>query len=226
MNVYVYLVYENYRRYRDYNKFQEIGITANQVKIKEKYKLEFFSVPAEYVERVYRYIQEKFVKFPFPISVRSGELQCSCSDFITKCNNLQQEKALTLTTNTTPLLLTLPPPPPALLLIDAGTPHAPSTKVIVLVKNKENEDVTVISSDPSTFLMAFSPGCPTAHPPGAAIDLHGCQGGGRDHQGVPCPLWAPQEQQPAPQPPMVQGEPGKSAFVAAEQEIQHPSSGH
>jgi hypothetical protein len=161
MNIYVYLVYENYRCYRDYNKFHEIGITANQVKIKEKYiekehyKLEFFSVPAEYVERVYRYIQEKFVKSLFPIFVRSGELQSFCSDFITKCNNLQQEKALTLTTHATPLLLTLPPPPPAPLLINAGTSHAPSTKMIVLIKNKENEDVTVISSNPSTSFMAF-----------------------------------------------------------------------
>jgi hypothetical protein len=52
-------MYENYRCYRNYNKFHEIGVTMNQVKIKEKYiekehyKLEFFSVSAK---KVYKYI--------------------------------------------------------------------------------------------------------------------------------------------------------------------------
>jgi len=74
------MVYENYRHYKDYNKFHEISLTISQVNIKEKYidkddyKIEFFEVPAEYAEKVFRYIQEKFFKSLFSINLRNEEL--------------------------------------------------------------------------------------------------------------------------------------------------------
>lgn len=147
---YLYIVYENYRHYKEYNKFYEINLTTNQVEVKERYiekdnyMMEFFEVPTEYAEKVYKYVQEKFIKSPFPINVRSGELQSTCKDFIKKCNTLKQEKNLSVShipeSSGHPLLL----PPPL-----------PTTKVIVLLSNKENGEVTVISNDDNTDNIMF-----------------------------------------------------------------------
>jgi hypothetical protein len=93
--IYLYLMYENYRHYKDYNKFYEILLAINQVSIKKKYidkdnyKMKFFEVPTEYVKKMFKYIQDKYVKSLFSINVRSGELQTTCGDFIKKINNIR-----------------------------------------------------------------------------------------------------------------------------------------
>jgi hypothetical protein len=158
--VYLYMVYENYRRYKDYNKFYEISLTDNQVLIKEKYmdkddyKMEFYEVPREYAGKVFKYVQDRFIKSNFPINVRSGELQSACIDFIKKCNNIKQEKVATgleeVTVAKKASLLTLLPPP--LLL--------PSSKLIALIANKATGELTVVHSvdtnSPPEFLQQIS----------------------------------------------------------------------
>lgn len=171
--VYLYLVYENYRHYKDYNKFHEISLTTNQVEVKEKYidkdtyKMEFFEVPIEYAEKVFRYIQERFFKSPFPLNLRSGELQSACSDFIKKINSIRQEKGtsptITYPTITTTISSHLPLPSisslPQLLPLALSLPSpSPSThKLIALIGNKNNGGVTVISNgDNVDFLHQIS----------------------------------------------------------------------
>jgi hypothetical protein len=96
---YLYLVYENYKHYKNFNKFYKIGLTKNQLEIKEKhidkdeYKFEFFVVPEEFAETVLKYVRDKFVKVSFPLKVESGELQAVCTEFINKCNKHMQEKS-------------------------------------------------------------------------------------------------------------------------------------
>jgi hypothetical protein len=178
--VYLCLVYENYRHYRDYNKFHEISLTINQVSIKEKYidkddyKMEFFEVPTEYAEKVFRYIQDKYVKSPFPINVRSGELQTTCGDFIKKINSIRQEKTTTTTLSsitpmiTTTTITTTPPPSPhhhphhhhqPLLTLPAHPPTPsltpPSHKLIALIGNKNNGGVSVVCNGENTPLAEF-----------------------------------------------------------------------
>ena len=97
-NTYLYIVYENYKHYKDFNKFHEIALTTSQVEVREKYidkdeyKVEFFLIPPGFADRVFKYIQNKFIRSTFPFNVRDGELQTTCTEFINKCNQIRQEK--------------------------------------------------------------------------------------------------------------------------------------
>ena len=135
--VYLYLVYESYFRYKNYDKFYEINLTTSQVDIKEKYLdkdkyiLQFFEVMSEYASKVLTYIQDKYVKSSFPINVKSGELQATCSEFIHKCNSLLQEKMRdNLSQSLAPMI----------------TPQL-QHKAIAMVKHKETGQVTVVCNN-------------------------------------------------------------------------------
>jgi len=142
--VYFYLVYESFFRYKDMNKFHDINLTTNQVSIKEKYldkdnyKMEFFEVAPEYADKVMKYMQDKHIKSSFPINMKAGELQASCSEFIHKCNNLMVEK---IQQKSAPLMLQPPPLP---------------EKAVAMIKHKETNFITVVcNSDmivPSDFI--------------------------------------------------------------------------
>src|ERR1700677_1967930 len=115
--VYLYMVYENYMHYREYNRFHELSLTTNRVEIKErymdkdKYELEFFEVPLEYAEKIFAYIKDKFIKSDFPFNVRSGMLQSTLGDFIRKCNSIKEEKAslsTSMTFSSIPLASAIP----------------------------------------------------------------------------------------------------------------------
>lgn len=136
---YLYMVYETYFRYKEYDKFHEVDLTDNQLDIKEKYlekekyKMEFFEVAAEYASKVFRYIQDKFIKSSFPINVRSGELQSACSDFIRKCNDLMVEKMK----NNMPLFQ------------QQQQQQHQQHKAIALVVHRETSNITVVCNSSS-----------------------------------------------------------------------------
>lgn len=140
--IYLCLVYENFRRYKDYNKFYEISLTTNQVVIKEKYmdkndyKLEFYEVPTEYADKVYKYVADKFIMSSFPFNVRSGELQSATEEFIKKCVAIKQEKEKLAP------LPPLPSPSPLLLL----PPPVTTFSTLALLTNKISEELTVVCS--------------------------------------------------------------------------------
>ena len=162
--VYLYMVYENYRHYKDYNKFHELSLTTNQVEVKERYidkdeyKLEFFEVPSEYAEKIFAYIRDKFIRSNFPFNVRNGELQSTLIDFIRKCNSIKEEKASSATTSFSPLTSVIPKllqPPPSSL----STPLSMNeSKLIALIKNKNNGELTVVSetASPAQFFQQLS----------------------------------------------------------------------
>ncbi len=147
---YLYIVYENYKYFRNFNKFHEIGLTTNQIEIKEKYIdkdeyiFEFFVVPFEYGEKVLQYVQKKFIKTTFPCDVLKGELQNSCIEFIKKCNKVLSEKNLNSPFFLSPPLLT----------------NFEKQKLIVLLSNKVNNEITVICNNetlsPTNLLVQLS----------------------------------------------------------------------
>src|SRR6185312_2808532 len=129
--VYLYVVYELYFRYKEYNKFHEIALTSNQLEIKEKYlgrddiKIDFFGVATEYANKVLKYVQDKYVKASFPFNVKSGELQSVCSEFINKCNSLVTEKQQQCT-------------------VVYQQPQPQEYKAIALVIHKTTNNITVV----------------------------------------------------------------------------------
>lgn len=144
--VYLCLVYENYRHYRDYNKFHEICLTLNQVLIKEKYIhkdeyiIEFHQVPTGFGERVYEYIKDKFIKTLFPFNVKKGELQSVCIEFINKCREIQQEKSKLIE----PLVPSASPSPPQLLL---GSAPSMPIKLIALIQHSTQGGIAVVTNN-------------------------------------------------------------------------------
>jgi hypothetical protein len=141
---YFYVVYKNFKRYKDNNKFYKISLTANQIEIKKKYigkddyKIEFFATPQGFSETVLSYIQNKFVNSSFPINVKSGELQAACNEFINKCNQIVQKKSVSLLSYQVQAPSSVVLPPPQILLSSLAQ------KQIILLGNKTNGEITVL----------------------------------------------------------------------------------
>jgi hypothetical protein len=95
---YIYLVYENVKRYKEYNRFHEISLTTSQVSIKEKYmdkdsyRLEFYEVPTEYAEKVLAHVKSKHQIDSLPVNIRSKHVQETCAKLVEKCNEIMREK--------------------------------------------------------------------------------------------------------------------------------------
>jgi hypothetical protein len=170
--MYLYIVYKNFKYYKNYNKFYEIALTNNQAEIKDKYidkdeyKIEFFATPPEYSQKILKYIQDKFIKSNFPFKIKEGELQATCNDFINKCNQIIQEKSSFINYNNNSNSNNISPPP--LLSIQYHTPPLiiessfQKQKLIALFSNKTNNEMTVLCNNesmaisPSEFLNAIS----------------------------------------------------------------------
>jgi hypothetical protein len=146
---YLYIVYKNYKRYRNFNKFYEIELTVDQLAIKEKYidkdeyKFEFFAVLPEFAQTVLKYLYEKFVKSNFPLKIESGELQAACIEFINKCNQHVQEKSKHATNHA--LALTQQQCQVLLPFQEVSTMQIQ----VILLGNKVNGEVTVFCSTAS-----------------------------------------------------------------------------
>ena len=143
--MFICMVYEQYFRYKQYDKFHEVSLAVTVVDIKEKYiendtyKLEFFEVPPEYGEKVLKYLQDKHLKTSYPVKLYSGVLQKACHEFISKCNQIVEEKRHQVTP-----------------WLDVSAPIS-TQRVIALIKHKLTEEVTVVCNretiSPSDFLQ-------------------------------------------------------------------------
>ena len=169
--VYLYVVYENYKHYKKFNRFYAIALTANQVDIREqyidkdKYEIEFFAIPPGYVDKVFKYIQDKYIRSNFPINVKAGELQVTCKEFINKCSQIMQEKSNSLPSDLVTYNQALPSVTPSLTLqhqvsnvSQYNAPLYSLNKLIVLLRNKLNDEVTVLCNDDTlspTVLLSY-----------------------------------------------------------------------
>ena len=135
--MYLYLVYEPFFRYKNYDRFY-VALIESTVTVRERYiekdtyKLEFFEGMQAYAERVLQYLQDKFLRSSFPINIRSGELQAACKEFIAKCKAIYEEKQR---------LSALPPVPTPLFSAQTAT-----QRVLALIRHRASEELTVVNN--------------------------------------------------------------------------------
>lgn len=115
-----------------------MGLTESKVPIKKKYienntyKLEFFELPGGYEKRILSYLQEKHLKSSYPIRIKSGELQATCLEFISKCRELEKNKQESQ--------LPVPPSLNNIVMVQ---------RAIALIKHKQTQEVAIVCNSES-----------------------------------------------------------------------------